>query len=139
MLHLEQQYVMSVFIHNWDVCIFVCLFVCCLTAQRHTRVITVPNTLRRNFYLQTYCHIITCVPFNPWLGPNTLQCWKVHCLRWPPGLSGFSLSLSTSRSARGDTSAEAFITDGIALTSIPLLPVFASLPRRGAGQTLGRS
>ena len=45
----------------------------------------------------------------------------LHCLRWPLSFSGFSMSLSTSRSALGDASAEAFITDGIASTSIPLL------------------
>ena len=45
----------------------------------------------------------------------------LHCLRCPLACSGFSMSLSTSRSAQGDNSAEAFITDGIASTSIPLL------------------
>ena len=43
-------------------------------------------------------------------------------LRWPP-FSGFSLSLATSRSALGDTSAEAFFTDGIASMSTPILGV----------------
>ena len=45
----------------------------------------------------------------------------LHCLRWTLAFSGFSMSLSTSRSAQGDTSAEAFITDGVASTRIPLL------------------
>jgi len=40
-----------------------------------------------------------------------------------------SPSLPTSRSALGDTLAEAFITDGIALTSDPLLVMFTPPPQ----------
>jgi len=36
-------------------CRFVCLFVCCLTAQRHARIITVPKNVKgRKIYVYSY-------------------------------------------------------------------------------------
>src|ERR1700690_4607481 len=83
-------------------------FVCFLTAQQHTRVILVPYKIQ---YFQD------CI-FSRF---NKRDRWGLHCPRWPLIFLGFLLSLSTSRSAQGDTSAEAFVTDGIASTSTPLL------------------
>src|SRR6202142_754215 len=83
-------------------------FVCFLTAQQHTRVILMPYKIQ---YFQD------CI-FSRF---NQRDRRGLHCLRWPLIFSGFLLSLSTSRSAQGDTSTEAFVTDGIALTSTPLL------------------
>ena len=35
--------------------LFVCLFVCCLTAQRHARIITVPKKVKgRKIYVYSY-------------------------------------------------------------------------------------
>jgi len=83
-------------------------FVCFLTAQRHTRVILVPYKIQ---YFQD------CIIFSRL---NKKDRSGLHCPRWPLIFSGFSLSLSTSRYAQGDTSTEAFFTDGIASTSTPL-------------------